>query len=335
MKRFQSEGLYKNIKIFLNWFLGPALFCWLSWSVYNQVKEQPDFDQHLQGIADVLKGPSSWKIFFTFFLTIVNWGLEAWKWQLSIRHLCRIPFGRAFKAILAGVAFSIGTPNRIGEYGGRILYVPEGMRIRSVSLTIVGSFAQLLVTMVAGIIALFVLEDDLLGSHESGLVGVWLPLFRMMAGLATLVGLVLYFRIGWLVRFIDRLPAIGRLRRHISVLEEMDTVILSRIFGVSVLRYLIFVLQYILMLQALDAGPAWWTSFWAVSAFFLLMAVMPSIALLELGLRWQYSLLIFGIYSSNLLGIYTAATGIWLINLVMPAIVGSLLVFRVRVFRKI
>jgi hypothetical protein len=335
LKRFQSAGLYKNIKIFLNWFLGPALFCWLSWSVYSQVMAQPDFDRHVQGIAAALTGPSSWKIFFTFSLMIVNWGLETLKWQLSIRHLCRLSFVRAFMAILAGVALSMGTPNRIGEYGGRILYVPEGMRIRSVSLTIVGSFAQLLVTMVAGVIALFVLEDDLSGPHQIGLVGVWLPLFRMMAGVATLLGLVLYFRIGWLVRFIDRLPAIGRFRRHISVLEEMDTGILSKIFGVSVLRYLVFVLQYILMLQALDAGPAWWTGFWAVSAFFLLMAVMPSIALLELGLRWQYSLLIFGIYSSNLLGIYTAATGIWLINLVIPAIFGSLLLFRIRVFRKI
>lgn len=297
--------------------------------------EQPDFDRHVQGIAAALTGPSSWKIYVTFFLMIVNWGLETLKWQLSIRHLCRISFGRAFMAILAGVAFSMGTPNRIGEYGGRILYVPEGMRIRSVSLTVVGSFAQLLVTMVAGVIALFVLEDDFSGPQQSGLVGVWLPLFRMMAGLATLVGLVLYFRIGWLVQFIDRLPAIGRIRRHISVLEEMDTVILSKIFGVSALRYLVFVLQYILMLEALDAGPAWWTGFWAVSAFFVLMAVMPSIALLELGLRWQYSLLIFGIYSTNLLGIYTAATGIWLINLVIPAVVGSLLIFRIRVFRKI
>lgn len=297
--------------------------------------EQPDFDRHVQGIAAALTGPSSWKIYVTFFLMIVNWGLETLKWQLSIRHLCCISFGRAFMAILAGVAFSMGTPNRIGEYGGRILYVPEGMRIRSVSLTVVGSFAQLLVTMVAGVIALFVLEDDLSGPQQSGLVGVWLPLFRMMAGLATLVGLVLYFRIGWLVQFIDRLPAIGRIRRHISVLEEMDTVILSKIFGVSALRYLVFVLQYILMLQALDAGLAWWTGFWAVSAFFVLMAVMPSIALLELGLRWQYSFLIFGIYSSNLLGIYTAATGIWLINLVIPAVVGSLLIFRIRVFRKI
>jgi hypothetical protein len=64
------------------------------------------------------------------------------------------------------------------------------------------------------------------------------------------------------------------------------------------------------------------------------MAVVPSIALLELGLRWQFSIIIFGIFSQNILGIYAAATGIWIINLLLPAIAGSILILGVRIFRK-
>ena len=35
-------------------------------------------------------------------------------------------FFTAYKSVLSGVTLSLNTPNRIGEYGGRILYVKEG-----------------------------------------------------------------------------------------------------------------------------------------------------------------------------------------------------------------
>jgi hypothetical protein len=55
--------------------------------------------------------------------------------------------------------------------------------------------------------------------------------------------------------------------------------------------------------------------------------------MLELGLRWEYSIVLFGLYSTNTLGIYASATGIWLVNLVLPALAGSLFILGVRIFR--
>jgi hypothetical protein len=77
------------------------------------------------------------------------------------------------------------------------------------------------------------------------------------------------------------------------------------------------------MLRGMEAGTDWGTGFLAVSVFYLLMAVVPSIALLELGLRWQYGIIIFGTFTENLIGVYAASTAIWLLNLLLPAVIGT------------
>jgi hypothetical protein len=96
-----------------------------------------------------------------------------------------------------------------------------------------------------------------------------------------------------------------------------------KILGLSLLRFIVFALQYVFMLASMNAGSDVMTGFFAVSVFYLLMAVVPTIALLELGLRWQYGIIVFGAFNPNLIGIYSASTAIWLVNLLIPAIIGT------------
>ena len=109
--------------------------------------------------------------------------------------------------------------------------------------------------------------------------------------------------------------------------------VLLRVMMMSALRFLVFGIQYILMLRFLQVSVGWWAGLWTVSVLFLLLAMVPTIALLELGLRWRYSLVLFGLFSSDAVAIYAAATGIWLVNLVLPALAGSIFMIGVRVFR--
>ena len=81
---------------------------------------------------------------------LVNWTIETFKWKLAVQKIQRVGFFTAFKAVLSGVSFSVTTPNRVGEYLGRVLYMDEGNRIKAISLTIAGSMSQLLVTLLMG-----------------------------------------------------------------------------------------------------------------------------------------------------------------------------------------
>jgi hypothetical protein len=284
-------------------------------------------------MKQAITGNEAWKLGLVFFLMFVNWGLEALKWKVLLRHLYRIRFWEAFKAILSGVAFALNTPNRIGEYGGRVLFIPEGKRVRAVSLTLAGSFSQLLVTLLFGSIGLYLLKDRIVGSGSFTSLQVWITVFQVLVFFIAFIGFIIYFRLGWLVKGIDKLPGIQKYTRHIAVLEEMNVSILLNVLILSLLRFLVFIIQYNLMLQLLQVEIEWWPGFWAVSVLFLLLATVPTIAMLELGLRWEYSIMLLGLFSNHVLGIYAAATGIWLINLVIPALAGSLFMLGIRVFK--
>ena len=309
------------------------LFCWLSWSVYRQVAHQPNLEQHLTKISQSIRGPEAWKLLVVILLMFVNWGLESRKWQLLLFHLHRISFWGAFKAILSGLAFALNTPNRMGEYGGRVLFLPDGKRIRAVSLTLAGSFSQLLVTFSLGAIGLFFLSGRITASAEFSSLRIWITVLQVLVFFISFIGFIIYFRLSWIVRLIEKIPASQKFIRHIAVLEELNVRILLRILLLSLLRFFVFIIQYNLMLQMMQVEIDWWSGFWTVCVLFLLLASLPTIALLELGLRWEYSIMLFGLFSNNVLGIYAAATGIWLINLVFPAMAGSLLILGIRIFR--
>jgi len=57
----------------------------------------------------------------------------------------------------------------------------------------------------------------------------------------------------------------------------------------------------------------------------------PTIGFTELPVRATASVELFKLYSSNIVGIQAAALGIWIINLVIPAIIGSLLIFGIKI----
>ena len=77
-------------------------------------------------------------------------------------------FFRSLKAIFSGVSFSVTTPNRIGEYFGRMLYMNEGNRLKVISLTILGSLSQLIVTILFGLLGLLILQSDIDKLNLSG-----------------------------------------------------------------------------------------------------------------------------------------------------------------------
>lgn len=300
----------------------------------KQIRQQPDLDTHLGYIREAAYGEHAWKFWLVFVLMLINWGIEARKWQVLLLPIQKMPFLRAFKATLTGVSFAMNTPNRIGEYGGRMLFVDEGNRLKSVSLTIAGSFSQLIVTLILGVAGLYVLSDALMQKEQLSGLAIWFKSIRWMLVIITLVCLLIYFRISWIIKGIERLPGLTTFIQHIAVMEELSVTLLLRVLSLSLLRFIVFTIQYNLLLQVLHVGVDVWVGFWLVSVLFLCLAIWPTIAILELGLRWEYSLFLFSLYSSNTVGIYAAATAIWLINLVVPAMAGSLFLLGLRIFKK-
>lgn len=118
--------------------------------------------------------------------------------------------------------------------------------------------------------------------------------------------------------------------KYINVLEAFDAKTLLRLLIISLLRYVIFVLQYIFMMQLLQVEQNIWTGFWIITVMFWILAIIPSIAIAELGIRGTVAKALFS-YSTNTVGILTAAFGIWFVNLFIPAFIGSLLILGIKI----
>lgn len=328
--------LHKNIKILFSYILGPLLGAWLFYSLYQQVRSQPHLQDSIAVIKQAPFGAGAFKFWLVLMLVFVNWGLEARKWQLLISDLQRISYFVAFKAVLSGVTLSLNTPNRIGEYGGRILYMKEGNRIKAISLSIAGSMSQLIVTLLMGCGGLcFMIYTRRPGMD--GLMGMsffWVGILLSASAAAALLLLFIYFRLSWLIKIIEKIPPFVRYAQFISVLERFDAKILLRLLSLSFFRFLIFVLQYILLLQVLNVQMSWIQGLWIISVLFLVLAIIPSVAIADLGIRGKFSTELLSLYSANTIGIIGTAFGIWFINLFIPAVAGSIFLLGIRIFKE-
>jgi hypothetical protein len=328
--------LGKNIKILFNYILGPLLGAWLFYSLYKQIKAQP----HLQDSIDLIKqaplGEEAFKFWIVIILVFANWGLEARKWQLLMKQLEPTKYFLAFKAVLSGVTLSLNMPNRIGEYGGRILYAKEGNRIKAISLSIAGSMSQLIITLLMGCVGLLFLINTQQFNVNSimGLSFFWIKIFLFLTAGAAFILLFIYFRISWLIKIIERIPAFVKYASYISVLENFHAKVLLRLLSLSLVRFMVFVIQYILLLQVLDVEINLVQGFCVISILFLVLAIIPSFAIADLGIRGKFSVELLTLYSANTVGIIGTTFGIWFINLFIPAIAGSILILSTKIFKE-
>ena len=323
----------KRFRYFINYFFGPLLFIWLSYSIFRQIQRQPGLEQSWQHIRQSFDSTRIWLLLAVMLLMLVNWSIETAKWKLAVQRVQRVDFATALKAILAGVSFSVMTPNRVGEYLGRVLYMEEGKRLKAISLTITGSISQLIVTLLMGFCALLVLQKPVLASGM--ITAFWMKMIVYGVFIVLFVLTLFYFRLAVLVRWLDRLPALRKYAWLLESLEHFNATLLLQLLSLSALRFIVFIIQYYLLFRLFEVDVSWWQAWWAVSLSFLVMAVIPTIALItDLGLRGKVSLQLIGLFSGNQLGISLAAVSIWFINLIIPAVAGSLLILSIkRIFK--
>ncbi len=278
---------------------------------------------------------NTWPLVFLFALMIANWGIEAKKWQILVRPVEKLNLFRAFRAVLSGLSLSLFLPNGIGEYTGRIVYMKEGNRLRSVALTIVGSMSQVLVTFIAGIAGLIYLRHFTWqqSAQFEGLSLFWLDGIMYMIILGTLLLLLIYYKLSWLTSLIEKVPFIYKYKYLIESIEDFHHKELTKILLLSVTRFCVFVIQYLLLLHIFNVQVFWLDAVFTTCVLFLVLAILPTIPLADVGLRGEAGLQLFGIISANSLGIVATATGIWLVNLIIPSIFGSLFMLGVRIFR--
>src|SRR5690606_27858386 len=167
-----------------------------------------------------------------------------------------------------------------------------------------------------------------------GLSYFWIEVMLIISIIVLSVVVLFFFRLRWLIMLVEKIPAMSKYVQYINVLEQFDPKLLLRLLSLSFFRYLTFVFQYILLLQVLNVVILWNEGFWIISILFLVLAIVPSFAIADLGIRGKFSTELLSIYSANTVGIIGTTFGIWFVNLFIPALLGSLLILSIRFFKE-
>ena len=286
----------------------------------------------------LLPGPSRSLFFVALSLLPVNILLEAIKWQLIIRPLENVPLTNALAAVLSGISVSLFLPNRVGDYLGRIFVLRRANPAEAVLLTVIGSFSHLLVIIMAGAAALLVLFPAM---PFLQFLPVPLTFWTILMLSVIVIGLSIatYFNLRLLKRvFSGRKGWMHRLEQLLGAYDLLSNSRLLWAILLSAARYLVYCTQFYLLILAFGYRLPYVEGLTLISLIYLLMTLIPTIAISELGIRGSVAVAVFTMYavddaSHTGMVVLAASSVLWLINLAFPALLGALTVNRLRFIR--
>jgi uncharacterized membrane protein YbhN (UPF0104 family) len=288
-----------------------------------------------------------------FALVFINWGLEAYKWQKSIAKIEKFSFFSSLKAVLSGITTSIFTPNRIGEFGGRMIYLDEKDWIKAALISILCGIAQLLVTIVLGTLGFlfffptyFEINTYLYLLTAFIFSTLIVLLLFMFLNISVLEDIVEKFNV-YLAEKI-KLKWFEKINKYIIVFSYYNLSELSGLLMISLIRYLVFSIQFWIMLKVFGVELDFLPGIVLISVVFFCMTIIPTFALTEVSVRTTVAVVVIGSYylQQNFPelsiddidsvnpefspAVIAASLSLWLINLAFPALAGSFFIFRSR-----
>jgi uncharacterized membrane protein YbhN (UPF0104 family) len=281
-----------------------------------------NYDDFFREIRIASGSRFQWLI-IVFLLLPFNWLSESIKWKLLVAKIEKISVKHAFKSFLAGISTGFFTPNRVGELVGRILFLKSENRKAGVTLSIVNSLTQNLMMIFCGIpSALFFFlnrnqrVNDSIATYFSSLL-----IFLILIG-------TFYFLLPLISRKFNHIFRKLRIDKFTDVLAEYQVIELLRILGITFLRYGVFCIQFYAMLRFFGVELTAFQSLIAIPTTYLFVSFTPSVAFSEAAVRSSYAVLFIGTYFHNELAIILAGMSIWVVNFVIPMLIGSVIVIQ-------
>ncbi|HZX59563.1 MAG TPA: hypothetical protein VFE54_12585, partial [Mucilaginibacter sp.] len=189
-----------SAKKLLSYLLKAAILILAFVYIYRRINNNTNLKQFEQLIAGISRTQVIVTMSVVFLLMLVNWLLESFKWKYLTRELVKISAWKAIEAVFCGLTWAIFTPNRIGEYGGRVMFLPPAKRIQGVFVMAVGSFGQNVITNFLGLTALIWFN------YTYFHLNTWAALGLSLLGICFMILLLLvYFNIGWLVTLLNKI----------------------------------------------------------------------------------------------------------------------------------
>ena len=249
------------------------------------------------------------------------WALEAVKWRKSISIFTKVSFLRSWRSVWYGVVAGQLTPNRIGEPVGRLALIDEEVRGKASVAAIWCSFTQQIATVLFGLLSIiWWIEVKQLNVLPSGI-----PLWIIVSIILAWVGFMLYliFDGKRIAHWFEGFGWIKNLLHGEKLDFSFSASVILFVQTISILRYLIFSTQYVLLLKLFGVNGSTIDLYAVVGLTYLFSSFIPSFSVSEVGIKAGFAIWFAGMISNNAVGVTAASLIIWILNLAVPALIAA------------
>lgn len=295
--------------------------------IYKKLSNNENLKNFVELINGLQKSDVVLCLTGVFVLMLLNWFVESVKWQFLVKRVEEISLWRAIESVFCGLTWAVFTPNRIGEYGGRVFFLSSRKRIKGAVAMSVGHIAQMVLTNIAGAVAiiwfLYTFQE----------LNGWLLILTSALGIVFCgFFIVFYFNIHWLSNLVSKIGFLKKFSRFFDVLESYSKQELFKVMLFSLLRFVVFTSQYLLIMKLLIPEIAVYECVLLVFILFFVQSALPSLDLLDFGVRSMTATYFFSYITHQEIAVMAAASLIWFVNLIIPAVIGSFFVFKLKFF---
>ncbi|MEC8739650.1 MAG: lysylphosphatidylglycerol synthase domain-containing protein [Bacteroidota bacterium] len=313
--RFDLFDRYKSYKHLGQFFLALiSIFYFLS-HYENRLFSAPLFK--IEKMKEWISNPWIFLVIFLFFLGIL---VESIRWRALVRSLEQVTTVRAIAAILMGAFYGSFMPNRVGEFGGRLLVLQSKNQAKSIPINMLGGTMKFFVNILFGLLGLIIvfLYHRHFYSHTE-------------KSLSIVLMIVIFV---WLTyRYLTHSKLWDKRLSQFSYLSEISRKTIAFVFLLSIVRYLIFTSQFLFLLNIFHLPQAF-EHWYLVFVFYLFQTVNPVMSIFDLGLRGLIAESVFGPFHQNFEPILQSITFLWILNVICPAIFGAVIALIRPIFKK-
>lgn len=297
------------------------------WFIYHKLVANENLNEFRRLIAPISANEIVRMLTVVFLLMLLNWGLEAAKWRRLISQVEKISMWRAVESVFCGLTWAVFTPNRIGEYGGRIFFLSPKRRIVGVVVMAVGNIGQMVLTNIFGAISLCIFIYRF--------TNIDYRLFYALVVLSSMFCwffILFYFNIKWINGILLSIRFTRKYKKFYSILARYKKAELFRILLFCLARYAVFSTQYFVLFHWLIPDLHYLDILMMVSILFFVQSTLPSLDLFDIGVRSLTASYFFKSVTDQDVAVIACTASIWLINIIIPAILGAYFVFNLNFF---
>ena len=264
---------------------------------------------------------------FSAALLVPNLYLQYWKWKITCDKLIgETSRSKIILSLFYGFPAAVFTPARAGEYFGRGLAFKDYRISEIIVATVADKLFTILVTSVIGSIGTILF----INRYYQSSIYISLPLMIAFFVLAAIAITFIFPDKEWFYKFFSPLlkfKLFSKIGERLLILKNLDRDFAFKMISISTLFFFCYLLQFVILLAAFANHIELGKFFLEEEVILFAKTILSPISLSELGVREGASIFFLTQMGETSSTALNASLSLFVINIIVPALVGLFLLF--------